>query len=318
MAKEPEPKSTGEDQNQVVGLSAYVSKRLNDISIQKVEAEAQAFAAKDRGMKLFLQRTAFLRRYLLELADPMDELLSRFRVRELLEEAQSKFCPDGSIKRLEPPIYRAVVSQPDPQETLSVLFDFSKKTSHALFNFPQYGPSGEPNFERINGDLNRLLEADNFQEIQLARDMKSEDYKYHPWRGYGLALERKFRIRAPKVEWGITSHGSSTWHGPGAGDITTPSRYGWVETRGTVDAVESRSITIEVIKSESTAYPYDLSYTYYVDQYDPFPERKIGDRRVKARESREYLTPPVRIYASQSPEVLIQRIGDDVIDLKSC
>lgn len=97
-----------------LGLSNYVSRALDDIARQKAEAERQRIEAKDREMEAFLQRTALLRVHLMELAKPLDELLARFRVRELFEEVQSLSGGRGIIKELRPPIYRDIVLQPNP------------------------------------------------------------------------------------------------------------------------------------------------------------------------------------------------------------
>lgn len=277
MAKEPEPRSTGENQEPDGGLSVYVSKRLNDISRQNVEAEAQARTTKDREMELFLQRTALLREYLLELAAPMDELLSCFRVRELLEEARSRYSRNGAIKTVVPDIYRRIVIEPDP----SVNF------FHDIYNATNSQPL----------TLSDLLNSGNFRNIVPSLigydDYETKTQPRHAFGQYGLVLEREVLMRGEKTRL-MPEPGRYRWFPGGGGGVLEGGRN-WVATpTGEWENYYGiESILVEVVKAEESTPIYALQYS-------------------RSRSS-DLVARPRRIHAYQSPEVLKQIIGDGIV-----
>ena len=286
MAKEPEPKSTGEGQNTVGSLSDYVSGRLNDIAAQKANAEAQARTTKDKEMELFLQRTALLRAYLLELAAPMDELLSHFRVRELLEEVRSNHSRNGTIKTVVPYVYEEIVTQPDP--SLNFFYDIYNATNSQPLT------------------LNDLLSSGDFRSIVPSligyADYRTKTQPRHAFGSYGLVLEREVQMRREITRSVPGSAGEYRWLGPGAGDVffgrdgMGPGMYVGMVAKGTgkwENFTGIESMFVEVVKTDESKLTYALEYS----------RRRSGD----------LVASPRRVHADQPPEILKQLIGDVIV-----
>lgn len=277
MAKEPEPRSIGENQDPVGGLSTYVSERLNDISRLNVEAEAQARTAKDREMGLFLQGTALLQEYLLELAVPMDELLLHFRVRELLEEVRSRYSRNGIIKTVAPDIFRKIVTQPDP----SVNF------FHDIYNATNSQPL----------TLSDLLSSGNFRSIVPSLigydDYETKTQPRHAFGKYGLVLEREVLMQGEKTRL-IHRSPMYRWLGPGGGHVFEGEGGLIAEGTGEWETYYGiESLFVEVVKAEELKPTYALEYS--------------------RRRSGNLVARPRRIRVDQPLEVLKQLIGDDII-----
>lgn len=277
MAKEPEPGSTGESHDSVGSLSAYVSGRLDDIARQKAEAEAQALVAKDREMELFLQKTASLREYLLELAAPMEELLSRFRVRELLEKVRSNYSRNGKIRTVVPDIYKRIVTEPDP-------------STHHLYEI--YNATNSQNLT-----LSGLLSSGDFQSVIPSligyADILNQTQPMHAFGKYGLVLQREVPMRFEKTRL-ETPRQTYRWLGPGGGSVIEGGReFVAVGTGKWENGYGVESLLVEVIK---------------IDEFNPIYALQYSRMR-----SGDLVARPRRINGDQSPEVLKQLIGDNIV-----
>lgn len=283
-------------------LSDYVSERIADIAAQKAEEQRQAAEAEDRMREARIQRTVPLRAHLLELVKPLDELLARFRVKELLEEAQTQFLQGGVIRKLEPRIYQSIVSQPDVSITN---FELSRTyPSRDLWN-ESLSTQG---MSRIY--LTSLLGLNN-----LIPDLA--EYRMHMldgWWGripsrmydrYGLALElsekREREVNGRVLRSGTTrSYRNSTPGRCGGWEVSYHEDF-WTETDNHKYRVyETRAMVVGALRTELLECPYDLVYNF-MGEYDHPDSKEIVT---------QYLTPP-RIVNSQ--EALKQMIANDIV-----
>lgn len=251
-------------------LADYVSKKLDDAVKQKTVIEE----SKARSVSLLIQRVAPLRARLQEQAEELNGVLSHFRVRELLEEVQNKFWKDSIIKKLEPLIYRAVVSQPDFIKTSPGLVEFFSS-----------------NFK--DGDY--MVGFDDF-------DLMTDRGLSGLCGIYGLSLERTVNTSGRQLRWHIRP-GHYTWRGPGGGEKYHEGGASWEETDRMVNNVRQTNImTFQVLRSgPRDGNTFYLGYDYRARRIDvkPVHESYLIYRRI--------------VKADADPDVIRQYIGDRVI-----
>lgn len=273
MAKESEPTSPGGGENPVGNLSEYVSTQLDAIALKKAEEAA----SRERGIEELVHRADLARPHLLELARPMDELLQRFRVNELLKEAQDNFWKQGVIKKIQPLFDIVIVSEPEL---------IRSKPDLARY-FLDYLPS-----------CRFLTQVDS---ILRGVEMRSDAARYGFVGGYGLGLERTIRTEVPRLVW-HTFPGYTRWLGPGGGDIHTPGGAFWQDVEGNVQGTVRQTITVEVVTPKGQVNTYGLLYRYRETRVDVNPVFDLhfsGSKRI--------------ILADESPDVLKQTIGNQIV-----
>lgn len=259
-------------------LSDYVSGVFADRAQQEAEASWLKDLSTQAHLKQFIQETTPLREYLSQLAAPMDDLLGRFRVRELFDEICSTFWPGSRLVTLEPPIYRSIVTDRDPATQ-----QFWLKSQ--LFN------------------LDQLKDPDYFKELIPKLE------------GYGLAVRLDSWTTVPAVTrekyWSKASGGSRQYL---SGTDWTTSTWsvpaGWSERnveRG-ASVVVSQMMEVEIVDTaHSKTSGYDLVYSYQLQRTD------LRDIKLVPLDKRTYLTQPTRVNGSEPLEVLKRLIGDDII-----
>lgn len=298
-------------------LSDYISVGLDKVATQKAEQERQLIERRTRQMDVWFQGTIPLRAHLLELAKPLDELLTRLRVKELLEEAQTQFLQGGMLRKLEPQIYRSIVSQPDDP-------DFYRK-----FNLPEsqarpndHHRGNQPLYHRgvlipLYSLLNPELDPDNFARANRDHMLSGVRMLVDSWdvrpdpneEGYGWALElgEKPIISVYRQRQRSGRHETRRWLGPGGGDMWTVTGEGtsyWEKTDSKIRVYETRTMVVEGIKLVTGQHPYDLAYSY-IGMYRHPDSGKMESR---------YLTPP-KIFSSL--ETLKQLIANDIVREKT-
>ena len=251
MAKEPEQKATGDGKNPVGSLSDYVSGRLSELSQRREEAEVQAAIVGNRQIELFLQRTAMLRAHLQELANPIDEALTRFQARGLLEEAgnilnshknlhnPNNFSKDYQVVELRPRLYRHVVTKPEPTDS-----NFKIGIDLRAASEKEMGSSWKP---KPVFKLADLTDPGIFKRLIPTFNAMTE-----PYESYGFALtisgEWPLLVAPPQdVIWSGQNRRKTGWS-PGAGDIYRDEggfQVAWSDQK------PSHYITIKVTKSLS-------------------------------------------------------------------
>ncbi|MBI2596779.1 hypothetical protein HYW41_01360 [Candidatus Daviesbacteria bacterium] len=89
-----------------------------------------------------------------------------------------------------------------------------------------------------------------------------------------------------------------------------------------VPVSEKRTITVEAVKSENPESECDLLYSYHLKRVDlhrkhfgikQFKVNGVYDAYTIPQDSDGYITPKTRILDTQSPEILIQMIGDQIL-----
>lgn len=302
MAKEPEPRSVGD-------LSAYVSERFNDISRQNTEAEAQARTAKDREIELFLQGTALLRAHLQDLVAPIEEVLTRFQIRQLLEEAadilnshknpHKNSSNDYQVRDLRPRLYRQVVTNPKPTDSyFRVGADLRTESEKEIGN--SWKP--KPVFR-----LAHLTDPDNFKKL-----IPTFNASLEPYDSYGLALvtsgEWPLLVRPPQdVIWAGRNRTRIGWS-PGAGDIYREEPGFQVALS---DQRPSHYVNIKVTKSLSitgidTAETPALWYSHRLERVD------LRGTSCDYNQSLGTSLTQQRVHPDDPGEVLRNLIGNDV------
>jgi len=296
----------------VGSLSDYISVGLDKVAAKKIEQERQLIERKNREVDAWFQRTKPLRAHLLELAKPLNMLLDQFTVRELLKEAQSQFLQGGIIRKLEPQIYRSIVSQPDDP-------DFYRK-----FNLPEsqahpndHHRGNQPLYHRgviiaLYSLLNPELDPDNFARANRDHMLSGVRMLVDSWdvrpdpneEGYGWALElgEKYVRSVSRQRLRSGRHESHSWS-VGGGDKWTVTGEGtsfWEETDSRIQVYETRTMVVEGIRFASRQDPYDLVYSY-TGKYRHPDSRKMETR---------YLTPPKIFNSSES---LKQLIANDIV-----
>lgn len=260
-------------------LSDYIS----EINFQKADATRQAALVlekeKNRLLRRHLRRIAPLRDYLLELAKPLDELLERFKVRELFDEARDGFWTSGSIGRLEPNIY-SIVSNPDPNMDQCVYFPTK------LVEF-----DGNVHWKQEDALVETLLDpADLRRRIPVLQ-------------GYGLELTQRYN--ATVAGYKVESGGRSGWSGP---NYWTTSTHSLVRTGRMVNVKVIKRMRVESIQAVSVDSNdgCDLLYSSYF--------KHIGNETEGWSPSGYGIyTEPIRILPSQSPDILKKLIGDQLV-----
>lgn len=281
------------------GLSNYISGVFTERAQQEAEASRLKDATTQARLEQFIQVTSPLRTHLLQLAAPIEELLARFRVRELLEEACGMLDSQLAYKviELKPNIYKQVVSNPQPIESV---------------------PLGNKTIK-----LDVITEPDNF--IRLISQLE----------GYGLALsyvnrktvsareERRIWVEAKSSHLGWSVGGGDQWS-------TTPAHWSWDYFLGYAPVEVRKFLSVEAVEIES-GHGYDLIYSHQLQRkdlrtlLDPNPEHHKAWVRGETdnkpyvqkdddpQDRHKYLTPLQRIHAGDPVGVLQKFLGDDII-----
>lgn len=274
------------------GLSDYIKRRLGE------EASEAGTTKKATTMEQFLQKTELLRAYLKDQAGLIDELLDRFRTRQLLEELKEEYWNNAVILPLIPSFYKQIVKPYMPRGSFD-LVDRDGKT--------------------IQVSLDQLVNPSDFLRIIPRLE------------GYGLILVRANGYYID-VNEAVRCVSAGSYHydaRPGSGSYTDPG-YTWIEYRPRKILVNStRTMAIESVKSELSGsflsgrpnlsgLEYDLMYSYHLSRHDGSPrfqyEEPYLDPQVMPRHSlEEYLTPKIRISHNQPNNTLEVLIADQVL-----
>lgn len=283
-------------------LANYVSGVFTERALQQVKAQQLKDAEAKAQIDQFIQLTAPLRTHFLKLAEPIEELLADFKVRELLEEGgviinterdkkfrqKYKVRPDEvltgyfdyKIVELRPRIYEQVVSNPQPRKSFE-LEDGSVVAAEVL--------SEQENLARLIPKLT--------------------------WYGLALRWENADRLTVPaKVmshEWVEGSSRHLFWS-VGAGDVyeTTPGHFALRETIENAPIRVTRSFLV-LGEREGADPECHLSYSHLLRRFDL---RTGEQKRYNPQDSHKYLTSPQMIRRSDSLDVLKMLIGDDVVN----
>lgn len=279
------------------GLSDYVSGKLRDIAEQKAEAERPAREVKDKDLDIFIQRTASLRKYLVEQVGEIDELLEHFRIRELLEEAKNNISKldvvkngyekEPIIRQEFPSFYTQIVNPATPIESFKLQDEEGMITQVSL---------------------DQLVDPINFLRIIPRLD------------GYGLALERTVRTSIT-VPVSVTVPAEGTYHHDNASGSSyyTGGGYSTYRDHMPINVEATRTMAVESVRSKLSGSKYDLFYSYHLNRRDltSYPRRYRGKKAIFVEDTPRhldtYLTPKTRILANQPQETLIQMIGDQVV-----
>ncbi len=283
------------------GLSNDVSRVFAERARQEAEVIRLKDIATQVQLEQFIQVTSPLRNHLLQLVAPIDELLSRFKVRELLEEAQNIFNfyepkdlgpgeytspgyvkdrwyptrrKDYLIKVLAPPIYQQVVSDPQLTEFFQL--------------------------ERGTVDLNIMVDPNSFRKMIPQLE------------GYGLALssgqETHVRTTVKRQVW-EPAWVESGYSGPEHYTYTrSPAHWGWDYFPAFALARVIKSMQVEAVRTESGAPGYDLLYSHQIRREDLSIQE--DDHSL---DQHVYLTPPIKVSSNDSVEVLKRLICDDIV-----
>lgn len=279
------------------GLSDYVSGVFAERAQQKAEAQRVNDAVLQARLDQFVQKTQPIRSYLLQLATPIEEILARFRTREVLGDARvmllnqqgadnrsfftrglGRFFSDFKnyeVSELRPPIYQQIVSPSQPT------------TSFQL--------------ESASVDLEFLTDPNNFRRVISSLE------------GYGLNLGYKGQVvmQAPdrRRVWVEASSSHISWS-VGGGDIwsSQPAHWSWDVFPGDVKLEITRSLSVIAVRSMDSQ-GYDLIYGDRLERTD----LRAEEHKYPSQDAQKYLTPQRRIYAGDPPETLMEIIGNDIV-----
>ena len=279
------------------GLSHYVSAVLEGIARKKAEAQGVKDTVAQTRFDQFVQKTEPARSYLLQLAIPIEEMLTRFRAREVLSDAHvmllnqqevdnrsfftrglGRFFEDFEnyeVSELRPPIYQQIVSPSQPLTPFQL--------------------------EGVSVDLELLTDPNNFKGGISSLE------------GYGLNLgyEGKVTMQAPdrRRVWVKASSSRISWS-VGGGDVwsSQPAHWSWDVFPGDAKLKVTRSLSIDAVRS-TNGQGYDLLYSHQLKRIDLRDE----ERQYPSQDAQKYLTPKRRIYAGDPPETLMEIIGNDIV-----
>lgn len=285
-------------------LSDYVSGVFTERTQKETELQKLKDAEVQARLDQFVQKTTLLRNHLLQLAAPIDDLISRFRVGDLLEEARdildsytpkvpeehTYIDPGNGCRTLWYPIRRMgyLVNKAVPMIYDQVVLDPREMKVTCLEN------------DVVN--LETVIDPVDFT-TRIPR----------LWR-YGLALSFLKNVNMVTTKKRHARIPSSGTFGPmggpeGYGYIEiTPAHWGWEYPHTLAKARVIKEILVEAVKGESETSGYDLMYSHYINRDDLRIEQ--SDRSLNKQ---VYLTAPVRIRSSDSGEVLKELIGKDLV-----
>lgn len=267
------------------GLSDYVSDQKRRLFSETELAEATRKEAvlkealeKQKQMDIYIQQLNPLRAHLQKLIAPIEELLSYFHAKELLEEFLMVYWPSGSVKPLEPSIYRDVVSNPDPTKTSFTVEEVGEK-------------NGKWEFGSSTVDLSQIADPINLQLLIPRLD------------GYGLKLtdsDIKYRTKdGTKGMW--IPLASNPWAYPGVKSVASSGPEGHyirIRTEESYSEIFIKEASIRSVKSELDDHEYDLIY----------------HSQILLHSSPYKIIKPTRIRADQPDDALKKVIGDVIVN----
>lgn len=292
-------------------LSAYVSGELSK--------RAQS---NENPLDIFKDKTALLREYLLQLADPLDKMLTHFNVRELLEEACKLYLAKAQEEGGDVLLYPNRLSEHGLSEAIREGVIFYPYGHMPKFEFAEYeicetrpliyqqvvsDPQPSESFQVDNGavDLDTLSAPDNFRRL-IPR-----------LKGYGFALQTAWRSIIYRTASNLYEEPGyfsfNTWPGGGGSAQLSPSRLRMMVHGGNIHVRIIKSLCVEADAVESA---HDLVYTHQLQRddlrfEDPSPGSLIDP--IPRQDKRGLLCAPQRIHSTDPIETLCKILGDDIV-----